>query len=87
MSPLQWTFSETGSKFGNKNSFAKKYERSKEKSLPEAKFFFDFVKHLSEFAKEIYVTCDRNFFNIALIVVAVFTIIQFILFLRFPSNN
>ena len=74
----------TGSKFGNKNSFAKKFERSNENSPSQAKIFLGFVKHFSEFAKGIYETCDCNFFNLALVV---FSIVQFILFLCFASNN
>ena len=77
----------TGSEFGNKNSFAKKPERSEESSPPQAKTFLGFLKCFSELAKGIYKTCDRNIFNLALITVAVFSILQFILFLRFASNN
>ena len=46
------------------------------------------VKHFNEFAKEIYETCDCNFFNLAIIlVVVVFSIVRFITFLGFASNN
>ena len=61
----------TGSKFGNKNSFAKKFERSNENSPSQAKIFLGFVKHFSEFAKGIYETCDCNFFNLALVVFSI----------------
>ena len=61
----------------------KNYEKY---SLPQAKKCLGFVKHFSEFAKGIYETCDRNFFNLALIA-AVFSIVKFILFLRFACNN
>ena len=73
--------------FGNENSSAKKSERSKENNLPQAKKLWDFVKCLSEFAKGIYETCDRNFFNLAIIIVTLFSIVQFISFLHFDSNN
>ena len=47
-----------------------------------------FEKRFSELEKGIYETCDRTFFNLALIIVAVvFSIVQFIVFLRFASNN
>ena len=61
----------TGSKFGNKNSFAKNFERSNENSPSQAKIFLGFVKHFSEFAKGIYETCDCNFFNLALVVFSI----------------
>ena len=78
----------TESKFGNKNSFAKKSEHSKENSPPQAKKFLGFAKRFSEFAKGIYETCNRNFFNLTLIIAAVvFAIAQFILSLHFASNN
>ena len=54
----------------------------------QAKKLLGFVKRFSEFKKGIYETCDRNFFNLALIIVVViFSIVQFVLFLRFASNN
>ena len=46
-----------------------------------------FVKCFSEFAKGIYETFGCNFFNIAIVIVAVFLILQFILFLCFAGNN
>ena len=61
----------TGSKFGNKNSFAKKFERSNENSPSQAKIFLGFVKRFSEFVKGIYETCDCNFFNLALVVFSI----------------
>ena len=77
-----------GSKFGNKNSFAKKSERSEDNNSFQAKKLLDFVKRFSEFVVVIYETCDRNFFNLALIIVgAVFSLVHFILFLRFATNN
>ena len=45
-----------------------------------------FAKCFSEFAKGIYEICNRNLFNLA-IIVAVFSIVQFILCLRFAINN
>ena len=90
----------TGSEFGNKNSqkseHCKKSEHSKDNSPPQAKFYFIFflgggggvVKHFNWFAKGIYETFNRNFFNLAIaIVVTVFSIVQFTLFLRFASSN
>ena len=65
----------------------KKSERREENSPPQAKRFLGFAKRFSEFAKRIYETCDRNFFNLTIIVVVVFSIVQFILCLRFASNN
>ena len=54
----------------------------------QAKKLLDFVKRFSEFVVVIYETCDRNFFNLALIIVgAVFLLVHFILFLRFATNN
>ena len=38
---------------------------------------------LCEFGKGIYETCNRSFFNLAIIFVVVFSIVQFILFLCF----
>ena len=75
------------SEFGNKNSFAKKLERCEENSLPRAKNSQGFGKHFGEFAKGIDETCVRNFFNAVLTAVVVFLIVQFILFLRFVSND
>ena len=46
----------TGPKFGNKNSFAKKSEHSKENNLPQAKNVWGSVKRFSEFTKGIYET-------------------------------
>ena len=78
----------SGSKFGNKNSFAKKSECSEENSLLQAKMILGFVKGFSEFVKGIYEICNHNSFNLVLIiVVVVFSIVQFILFLPFTSNN
>ena len=37
--------------------------------------------------ERIYLTWDRNFFNLAVIIVAVFSKIEFILFLRFASKE
>ena len=45
------------------------------------------MKCFSEFAKGIYETFGCNFFNIAIVIVAVFLILQFILFLCFAGNN
>ena len=45
------------------------------------------AKRFSEFAEGIYKTYDFNFFNLAPIVLVVFLIVQFILFLRFASND
>ena len=71
-----------------KNSFARKSECNKEKSMPQAKNILGFVKCFTEFAKGIYEICDRNFFNLTVvIVVVVFSIVQFILFLHFASSN
>ena len=63
----------------------KKSNRSKENSQPHAKISWRFLKDFCEFAKGIDETCDCNFFNLAIIIV--FSIVQFILFLRFTSNN
>ena len=77
----------TGSGFGNKNSFAKKSEHSEENCLLQAKFFFGFVKRFSEFARE-FMKHGITIFHLALIiVVVVFLIVQFILFLCFGGNN
>ena len=46
-----------------------------------------FVKRFSEFVKGIYEICNHNLFNLAIIIVAVFTIVQFISCLRFAINN
>ena len=53
----------------------------------QAKNILGFVKRFSEFSKGIYETCNRDIFNLALVIVVVFSILQFILFLRFASNN
>ena len=45
------------------------------------------MKCFSEFAKGIYETFDCNFFNLAIVIVAVFVIVPFILFLCFAGNN
>ena len=56
--------------------------------LSGSEFGMGLVKRFSEFAKGIYETCGRNFFNLSIIiVVVVFSILQFILFLRFARNN
>ena len=69
----------------------KKSEHCEENSLPQAKNSLGFgeflVKHFSEFVKGIDETCIRNFFNVVLTAVVVFLIVQFILFLRFGSND
>ena len=65
----------------------KKSERCEENSLPQAKNSLGFGKHFSEFAKGIDETCIRNFFSVVLTAVVVFLIVQFILFLRFVSND
>ena len=71
----------SGSEFGNKNSFTKKSEDIKENSPPHAKRFLGFVKHFSKFAKWVYeTTCNHVVFNLALINVVVFSIVQSILF-------
>lgn len=54
------------SEFENKNSFIKKSERSKENSSPQAEHFLGFMKCFSKFAKRIYETTNRNFFNVPL---------------------
>ena len=47
-----------------------------------------FVKYFSKFAKGIYEKYDHIFFNLAFtIVVVVFSVVKFILFLYFASNN
>ena len=69
--------------FENKNSFAKKFECSEENSLPQAKIFFDFPKRFSGFARGIYGTYDRNFFNLITISVVVFISIIHITFTFF----
>ena len=85
--PLCQTLSKaSGSEFGYKNSFTKKSKCSKENSLPQAKKSLGFVKGFRESVRGIYETSNRNFFNLALIVVVVFSIVQFILFLRFYNN-
>ena len=65
----------------------KKSERCKENSLPQAKNSLGFGKHFSEFAKGIDETCVHNFFNVVITAVVVFLLVQFILFLRFGSND
>ena len=70
-----------------KKTSQKNSEHSKENSLPQAKNFLGFVKRLSEFGKEIYEKFHCNFFNFALIITAVFSIVKLILFLHFASNN
>ena len=55
--------------------------------LSGSEFGMGLVKRSSEFAKGIYETCGRNFFNLSIIVVVVFSIVQFILFLCFARNN
>ena len=46
------------------------------------------MKYFSEFAKGIYKICDRYFCNLGLIIFLInFSVVQFILFLRFASNN
>ena len=78
----------SGPKFGKKNSLAKKFEHSVENSLPQATNFLGFVKCFSEFAKGIYEICDRDFFKLAIIIIVVIlSIVHFILFLCFASNN
>ena len=77
---------DAGFEFGNKSSFANKYEHGEEHNPVQAKTFLGFVKDFSEFAKGIYETC--NFFNFALIIVVVaFAIVRLILFLHFTGNN
>ena len=46
-----------------------------------------FAKHFSEFVKGIYEICDLNLINLAIIIVAVFSKVQFILCLHFAINN
>ena len=65
----------------------KKNERREENTRHRLKNVLGFAKHFSEFAKGIYEICDRNLFNLAIIIVAVFSIVQFILCLRFAINN
>ena len=90
--PLIWIFEEivwnffSGWHFRVQNSFANKSNCSEQNSTPQAKFLGGFGKHFSEFAKGIYETCDHNFFNLA-IIIAVFSIVQFVLFLCFANNN
>ena len=62
-----------------KIALQKKSKHSKENSPPQAINFLGFVKDFSKFVKGIYETCNRNFFNLALIIAAVFSIVQFIL--------
>ena len=54
---------EFGPEFGNKNSFTKKSEHSKENNLPQAKNVLGSVKCFSKFTKRVYETCDCYFFN------------------------
>ena len=54
--------------------------------MSQTEAFLGFVRCFSKFTRGIYKTCYRNFFNLAIIIV-VFSIIQFILFLRFADNN
>ena len=71
----------TGSKFGNKNRFAKKSEHSQENKLLQAKKILGFVKCFSEFPKGIYETCDCNSFNLAITsITVVFLIVQFLFY-------
>ena len=59
-----------------------------QKKALHSKETLGFVKCFSEFSKRIYETCDCNFFNFVIIIVAVtFSIVQFILFLHSASNN
>ena len=54
-----------------------------ENSPSQAKNFLGFVKRFSKFARGIYETCDRNFFNLALtFVVVAFSIVQLIFTFR-----
>ena len=55
--------------------------------LSGSEFGMGLVKRSSEFAKGIYETCGRNLFNLSIIVVVVFSIVQFILFFCFARNN
>ena len=55
----------TGFELGKKSSFAKVSERSKDKSLPQAKKFLGFAKYFSEFAKLICEVCNHYFINFA----------------------
>ena len=55
--------------------------------MSETEAFLGFVRCFSKFTRGIYKTCYCNFFNLAIIIVIVFSIIQFILFLRFADNN
>ena len=64
----------------------KKSERNEDNSPMQAKTFLGFMKRVSEFAKAIYATCDRNFFNFAPIIAVVLSIVQFKLFLHLTSN-
>ena len=65
----------------------KKKERREENNPRRLKNVLGFVKCFSEFVKGIYEIYDRNLFNLAIIIVAVFSIVQFILCLRFAINN
>ena len=64
-----------------------KYVCSKENSLPQTENFVGFVKCFSELAKGIYETCKCNFFNLPVVIVVVFSIVQLILFLCFARRN
>ena len=55
--------------------------------MSQVQLKFSFRKRFSEFAKGIHETSDRNFFNLALTIIVVFSIVQFILFLCSASNN
>ena len=72
---------DSASEFGNKNSFTKKSNHSKENNPLQAKKVFGFVEHFSEFVKGTYQIWELNFFDLAIIiiVVVVFLIVQFIL--------
>ena len=77
----------SGSEFGNKKNFTKKSVCSKENSLPQTENFVGFVKCFSELEKGIYETCKCNFFNLPVVLVVVFSIVQLILFLCFARRN
>ena len=72
-----------GSNLETKIASQKKSERSEENSLPQANNFLGSAKRFNEFGKGTYGTCDRNFFNLAIIiVVVVFSIVQFIFYFK-----
>ena len=64
-------FLHQGPNLETKIASQKKSEHSEENSPSQVKTFLDFVKCFSKLAKGIYETCDCNFFNFALLIIAV----------------